>query len=155
MPDTLPYPRRMTTRSTLTGLMHEVSSRNGDWASPRDLGVARVTVTAAWLASDDPAAMLLLLAALHPKRQVETCIALATGMSFFEPMRVEAHSMSGRLPGMNFNGRSPFYFIHLYQLLRGALRTLDDTERSRLGFELAAAIRVVVPDPFTLVGPAE
>ncbi|RKH64857.1 hypothetical protein D7X55_11285 [Corallococcus sp. AB049A] len=144
----------MTTRSTLTDLMHEVSSRNGDWASPRDLGVDRVTVVAAWLSSDDPAAMLLLLAALHPKRQVETCVALATRMSFFEPMRVEAHSMSRRLPGMNFNGRSPFYFIHLYQLLRSALQVTEDTERPRLKSELAAAIRAVIPEPFTLVGPA-
>ncbi|GMU06374.1 hypothetical protein [Corallococcus caeni] len=144
----------MTTPRTLTDLMEQMPGRNRDWSLPQDLGVDRVTVTAAWLASDDPPAMLLLLAALHPKREVEKCIELATGMSFFEPMRVEAHSMSRRLPGMNVNGRSPFYFIHLFQRLRVALQMTWDTERSRLEPELAAAIRVVVPDPFTLVGPA-
>lgn len=144
----------MTTLRTLTDLMAQVSGRNRDWSLSQDLGVDRVTVTAAWLASDDPVAMLFLLAALHPKREVEKCIELATGMSFFEPMRAEAHSMSRRLPGMNFNGRSPFYFIHLYQMLRAALRVSDDAERSQLEPQLAAAIRVVVPDPFTLVRSA-
>ncbi|NPD22095.1 hypothetical protein [Corallococcus exiguus] len=145
----------MTTRRTLTDLMNEVSGRSArDWSVPQDLGCDRMTVTAAWLASDDPVAMLFLLAAVHPRREVEKCIELATEMSFFEPMRDEAHTMSRRLPGMNFNGRSPFYFIHLYQMLHSALRWMEDTERSRLEPELAAAIRVVVPDPFTLVGPA-
>ncbi|NOJ92823.1 hypothetical protein HMI51_07740 [Corallococcus coralloides] len=144
----------MTTRRTLTDLMAEVSGRARDWASPQDLGVDPMTVVAAWLASDDPVAMLFLLAAVHPRREVEKCIELATEMSFFEPMRDEAHTMSRRLPGMNFNGRSPFYFIHLYQRLRAALQWMEDTQRSQLEPELAAAIRVVVPDPFTLAGPA-
>ncbi|NOK14347.1 hypothetical protein [Corallococcus exercitus] len=150
----LPYPRHMTTRRALTDLMAEVSGRAREWSSPQDLGCDRVPVTAAWLASDDPRAMMLLLAAVHPRRHEEKCIELATEMSFFETMRYEAHMMSRRRSGMNFNGRSPFYFIHLYQLLRSAWQVTEDTERSRLGPELAAAIRVVVPDPFTLVGPA-
>ncbi|RKG89481.1 hypothetical protein D7W82_07220 [Corallococcus sp. CA049B] len=144
----------MTTRRTLTDLMAEVSGRARDWASPQDLGVDPMTVVAAWLASDDPVAMLFLLAAVHPRREVEMCIKLATEMSFFEPMRDEAHTMSRRLPGMNVNGRSPFYFIHLYQRLRAASQWMEDTQRSQLEPELAAAIRVVVPDPFTLAGPA-
>ncbi|RKG68535.1 hypothetical protein D7V80_12355 [Corallococcus sp. CA054B] len=150
----LPYPGHMTAQRTLTDLMAEVAGRARDWSLPQDLGSDRMTVTAAWLASDDPLAMLFLLAAVHPRREVEMCIKLATEMSFFEPMRNEAHSMSRRLPGMNFNGRSPFYFIALYQRLHSALRWMEGTQRSRLEPELAAAIRVVVPDPFTLVGPA-
>ncbi|WP_043321305.1 hypothetical protein [Corallococcus coralloides] len=144
----------MTTRRTLTDLMNEVAGRAHEWSSPQDLGCDRMTVMAAWLASDDPVAMLFLLAAVHPRREVEKCVELATAMSFFEPMRYQAHLMSRRLPGMNFNGRSLFYFISLYQRLRAALQAFEDTERSRLGLELATAIRVVVPDPFTLVGPA-
>jgi hypothetical protein len=134
--------------------MDEVSGRKRDWLSPQDLGFDRATVAAAWLASDDPPAMLFLLAVLHPRRHEETCVALATEMSFFEPMRVDAHSMSRRRRGMNFNGTSPFRFIRLYQLLRGALLVSEDTQRSQLEPELAAAIRVVVPDPFTLAEPA-
>ncbi|MHA7629929.1 hypothetical protein [Corallococcus sp. M7] len=145
----------MTKPRTLTDLMAEVSGRAHEWSTPQDLGCDRVTVTDAWLASDDPVAMLFLLAAVHPRREVELCIKLATEMSFFEPMRDEAHTMSRRLPGMNFNGRSPFYFIALYQRLSAALRVTEDTKRSRLEPELAAAIRVVIPDPFTLVGPSE
>ncbi|WP_224249067.1 hypothetical protein [Hyalangium gracile] len=144
----------MTTLRTLTDLMDEVHGRAREWASPQELGVDRDTVRAAWLASDDPLAMLLLLAALHPRRHEEKCIELATGMSFFRPMLLEADSMSRRRSGMNFNGASPFRFIKLWQLLRAAWRVIDDTERSRLEPQLAAAIRVVVPDPFTLVGPA-
>ncbi|RKG71922.1 hypothetical protein D7W79_30070 [Corallococcus exercitus] len=144
----------MTTRRTLTDLMAEVSPRARDWSLPQDLGVDRVTVAAAWLASDDPPAMLLLLAALHPKRAEERCFELATQMSFFEPMRIEAHVMSRWRGGMLTNGRSPFYFLSLYQRLRNALQAFEDPERSQLGSKLAAAIRVVVPDPFTPVAPA-
>ncbi|MFP2963987.1 hypothetical protein ACLEPN_41330 [Myxococcus sp. 1LA] len=95
----------MTTRRTLRDLMEAVSGRHRNWASPQDLGFDRVMVAAAWLASDDPLAMLLLLAAVHPHR------------------------------------------------LSAAWRVTEDTRWSRLEPELAAAIRVVVPDPFTLVGP--
>ncbi|MBN8232676.1 hypothetical protein JYK02_34680 [Corallococcus macrosporus] len=144
----------MTTQRTLTDLMAEVHRRAHEWASPQDLGVERPTVTAAWLTSDDPVAMLLLLAAVHPRREEAMCIELATRMSFFEPMRYEAHLMSRRRSGMNFNGRSPFYFIALYQRMRSALQPFDDTERSQLGPKLAEAIRGVVPDPFTLASPA-
>ncbi|WP_375758709.1 hypothetical protein [Corallococcus exercitus] len=144
----------MTTPRTLTDLMDEVSGRARDWSLPQDLGFDRMTGAAAWLASDDPLAMLFLLAAVHPRREEAMCIELATKMSFFEPMRDEADTMSRRRSGMNFNGRSPFYFIHLYQRLRAAWQVTEDTQRSRLGPELAAAIRVVVPDPFTLVRPA-
>lgn len=150
----MPYHRRVTTRRTLTDLMDEVSGRNRDGSSPQDLGFDRATVAAAWRASDDPLAMLLLLAALHPRREEEKCLELATELSFFEPMRVEARTMSRRRGGMHVDGRCPFYFSQLYQRLRAALRAIEDTERSRLEPELAAAIRVVVPDPFTLVGPA-
>lgn len=145
----------MTTRRTLTDLMDEVSRRNRDWSLPQDLGFDRATVAAAWRASEDPLAMLLLLAALHPRRDEEKCLELATEMSFFEPMRVQAHTMS-RLSGggVNFNGPCPFYFIRLYMRLRTALPWIEDTERSRLEPELAVAIRAVVHDPFTLVGPA-
>ncbi|MBN9686410.1 MULTISPECIES: hypothetical protein [unclassified Corallococcus] len=139
---------------TLTDLMAEVAGRAHEWSTPQDLGCDRVTVAAAWLASDDPVAMLFLLAAVHPRREVEMCIKLATEMSFFEPMRDEAHTMSRRLPGMNFNGRSPFYFMALYQRLSAALQWIEDTERAQLEHKLATAIRVVVPDPFTFGGPA-
>ncbi|MCP3138364.1 hypothetical protein [Pyxidicoccus xibeiensis] len=144
----------MTTRRTLTDLMDEVAGRNRDWSSPQDLGSDRATVSGAWLASDDPLAMLLLLAALHPRRAEEKCLELATALSFFEPMRVTAHTMSRNRGGMYVNGSLPFYFVRLYQRLRVAFRTVEDTRRSRLEPELAAAIRVVVHDPFTLVGPA-
>ena len=145
----------MTTRRTLTDLMDEVSVRNRDWSSQQDLGIDRATVAAAWQESDDPRAMLLLLAALHPRRDKEKCLELATQMSFFEPMRVAAHTMSRlRDGGMVFNGQSPFYFIQLFRRLRTALQWVEDTERSRLEPRLAAAIRVVVHDPFTLAGPA-
>jgi hypothetical protein len=114
-------------RRTLTDLMDEVSGRNRDGSSPQDLGFDRVTVAAAWLASDNPLAMLLLLAALHSRREEEKCLALATELSFFEPMRVEARTMSRRRGGMHVDGRCPFYFIQLYQGLRAALRVIEDT----------------------------
>ncbi|WP_224371711.1 hypothetical protein [Hyalangium versicolor] len=149
------YHRRVTTQRTLTDLMAEVSGRRiPGWGSPQDLGFDRATVTAAWLASDDPLAMLLLLAALYPRREEEKCVELVTEMSFFRPMWLEADSMSRRRSGMNFNGTTPFRFIRLYHLLQRDLQVIEDSERSRLEPKLGAAIRVVVPDPFTLVGPA-
>jgi hypothetical protein len=145
----------MTTRRTLTDLMAEVSGRGRDGSLPQDLGLDRATVAAAWLASDDPLAMLLLLGKLHPQREEEKCFELATELSFFEPMRVQAHRMSGlRGGGHNYNGPSLFRFMRLFGLLSTTLRWMEATERSRLEPELVAAIRVVVHDPFTLVGPA-
>ncbi|AKF85196.1 hypothetical protein SAMN05443572_113125 [Myxococcus fulvus] len=135
--------------------MAEVSSRARDWASVQELGVERETVVAAWRASDDPVAMLFLLAALHPGREKEKCLELATALSFFEPMRVLARTIerwsSGAFPT---NGQSPFYFMRLYQRLRSAFPWVEDTRLAQLQPELAAAIRAVFPDPYTLVGPA-
>ncbi len=150
----MPYHRRVTTRCTLTDLMDQVSGRNPDWSLPQDLDADPATVAAAWLAGDDPLAMLLLLAALHPRREEEKCLELATELSFFEPMRVEARRMSRLRGGMHVDGRCPFYFSQLHQRLRAALRAIEGAERSRIEPELATAIRVVVHDPFTLVGPA-
>ncbi|RKH55633.1 hypothetical protein [Corallococcus aberystwythensis] len=143
----------MTPPRTLTDMMAEVHSRARDWSLRQDLGFEPAAVGAAWMASDDPVAMLLLLAALHPKRDVEKCFELATAMSFFEPMRAHAHTMNGCRPGMNFNGTSLFYFIRLYTRLRSALQVFEGAERSELDSKLAAAIRAVVPDPFTLARP--
>ncbi|QSQ26447.1 hypothetical protein JY651_16605 [Pyxidicoccus parkwayensis] len=44
--------------------------------------------------------------------------------------------------------------MRLYQRLRVAFRWVEDTNLSQLEPKLAAAIRGVVHDPFTLVGPA-
>ena len=145
----------MSAGRTLTDLMAEVSSRARDWASVQELGFERETVVAAWLASDDPVAMLLLLAALHPKREVQKCLELATALSFFEPMRVLAHTIRRWSSGaVATNGQSPFYFMRLHQRLRSAFPWVEDTRLARLQPELAAAIRAVFPDPYTLAGPA-
>ncbi|PCC68759.1 hypothetical protein SAMN02745121_07456 [Nannocystis exedens] len=61
--------------------------------------------------------------------------------------------MSYRRAGMHVDSRCPFRFLHLWQRRRVAFVRSEDTERSRLEPELAAAIRVIVHDPFTLVGP--
>ncbi|WP_223752061.1 hypothetical protein ACJ2CR_17285 [Myxococcus faecalis] len=151
----IPYRRRMTPGRTLTDLMAEVSSRARDWGSVQELGVAPETVVAAWLESDDPVAMLHLLVALHPQREKEKCLELATALSFFEPMRELAHVIrrwsSGAVPT---NGQSPFYFMRLFQRLNSSFRWMEETTRSDLEPKLVAAIRAAFPDPYTLDGPA-
>ncbi|NTX01953.1 hypothetical protein [Myxococcus sp. CA040A] len=134
--------------------MAEVSGRARDWASAQELGFERGTVAAAWPESDDPLAMLLLLAALHPRREEERCLEVATALSFFEPMRVQAHTMRRWRSSIPTNGQSPFYVMRLYQLLRAAFPWVKDTKRSRLDPELAPGIRAVIEDPYTLVAPA-
>ncbi len=145
----------MVTRRTLTELMAEVSSRARDWGEVQALGVERGAVVAAWLESDDPVAMLHLLVALHPQREKEKCLELATALSFFEPMRELAHVIrrwsSGAVPT---NGQSPFYFMRLFQRLSSSFRWMEETTRSELEPKLVAAIRSAFPDPYTLVGPA-
>ncbi|MCK8500110.1 hypothetical protein [Myxococcus fulvus] len=145
----------MVTRRTLTELMAEVSSRARDWGEVQALGVERGAVVAAWLESDDPVAMLHLLVALHPQREKEKCLELATALSFFEPMRELAHVIrrwsSGAVPT---NGQSPFYFMRLFQRLSSSFRWMEETTRSELEPKLVAANRSAFPDPYTLVGPA-
>ncbi|WP_426747641.1 hypothetical protein VZQ01_09680 [Myxococcus faecalis] len=144
----------MTPGRTLTDLMAEVSSRARDWGSVQELGVAPETVVAAWRASDDPVAMLHLLVALHPKRETEKCLELATALSFFEPMGDLAHTIRRWSSGIPTNGQSPFYFMRLFQRLSTSFRWMDATTRSDLEPKLVAAIRAAFPDPYTLAGPA-
>lgn len=130
--------------------MEALRCRGGWWASPQDPGADRATVTAAWVASEDPFAMLLLLAALHPQKNEPVCDALVASMSFFAPMRDEAAKQARCRPGMNYNGPDRFRFRHLAMRIRQSLSELDAAERRSIEPKLSAAIRTVVRDPYAL-----
>lgn len=111
---------------------------------------ARKRMTAAWAVSDDPFAMLLFLAVIHPPRNVPVCDALVRGMSFYPPMRRVAALQAKARPGMNYNGTSRFTFIYLAQRARQSLQETPPEERVAVAASLASAIREVVPDPYAL-----
>lgn len=111
---------------------------------------ARERMTAAWAVSDDPFAMLLFLAVIHTPRNVPMCDALGQRMSFYPPMRRVVELQAQARPGMNYNGTSRFTFIYLAQRVRQSLRETPPHERVTVAASLAAAIREVVPDPYTL-----
>lgn len=140
------------TRTTLSQLMEDVRQRGGPWSCAQDPGADRGIVTDAWLASEDPFAMLLLLAALHPQRNEPVCDALVESMSFFPPMRREGEKQALSRPGMNYNGPDRFRFLHLAQRIRHAASELKAAERSTVEPQLSAAIRAVVRDPYALAG---
>jgi hypothetical protein len=140
----------MTPPPSLRDLMEGLRQRGGDWSTAQEPGADRATVTRAWLASDDAFAMLLLLAALHPDRNVPVCDALVANMSFFSPMREEGERQARCRPGMNYNGPSRFQFLHLAQRLRNALFEMDEPDRAAVEPRLSAALRVVVVDPYVV-----
>ncbi len=138
------------TQSTLSALMEDVRRRGGPWSVPQDLGVDPLDVTAAWLASADPFAMLLLLAAIHPHHNEPVCEALVASMSFFRPMKREGEKQASSRGGMNYNGPDRFRFTHLAQRIRNGVSELSAADRSRVEPQLSAAIRAMVPDPHSL-----
>lgn len=140
------------TRDTLSRLMEDLRQRGGPWSCAQDPGADRESLTAAWLASEDPFAMLLLLAAVHPQRNEPVCDALVASMSFFAPMRQEGEKLARCRPGMSYNGPDRFRFLHLAQRIRGALSEMKRVERSAVEPQLSAAIRTVVRDPHALAG---
>lgn len=131
-------------------MMEALRQRGGPWSSAQDLGADRASVTAAWRASEDPFAMLLLLAAIHPHPNEPVCLALVAAMSFFSPMRREGETQAQSLAGMNYNGPDRARFLHLAQRIRGALSETPAAERSTVAQALSAAIRAVVGDPYAL-----
>ena len=140
----------MATRA-LSELMERVRARGEPWSEPHDLRAERADVVAAWDASEDPFAMLLLLAALHPGRHERACEALVARMASFPPMRREAERQEKARPGMTYNGPDRFRFLHVAQRVRFGLSELSPEERRSTEARLADAIRVVVADPFSLL----
>lgn len=134
----------------LTTIVDALRERGGSWALPQTPPADRATVIAAWATSDDPFAMLLLLAALHPKQNVPVCDALVASMAFHPAMQAEAAKQARARPGMNYNGPDRFRFRHLAMIVRQLRSGLADADRSRVDGELSAAIRGVVADPYVL-----
>lgn len=136
--------------TSLSELIERVRLREGSWSSVQDLDAEPAAVVSAWMDSDDPFAMLLLFAAIHPHHDEPVCDALVASMSFFEPMRRVQRTQAHARGGMNYNGPDPFRFLYLAQRMRGALSALSPAERLALESRLAASIRAVVPNPHAL-----
>lgn len=116
----------------------------GDWPIREE---DSAFLSAAWVVSDDPFAMMLLLAALYPKRIEPRCEAMVAALSFWPPMTRLAEMQAVSRPGMNYNGPDNFMFVRLAQRVRGGLRELSQQERMLLSNRLAQAMRVVVSNP--------
>lgn len=134
----------------LSELMEGVRRRGDLWSSAQDIGAEPAAVTSAWLQSNDPFAMLLLLAAIHPHHNEPVCDALVSSMCFFAPMRQEQEKQARSRPGMNYNGPDRFRFLHLAQRIRNALSGMTPAARVEIEPRLTAAIRAVVSNPFVL-----
>jgi hypothetical protein len=137
---------------SLSTIMERVRQQGRPWSSPQELGVDRTAVMAAWMASDDPFAMLLLLGAIYPDRHEPACEALVASMSFFSPMQREGEKQT--LSRGTYNGPNRFRFVHVAQRVRQGLAEVPEPERSRVALALSDAIRSVVSDPHALAAGA-
>ena len=136
---------------SLSVLMDDLRRRgSGSWSSVQRPDAPPAVLAAAWASSDDPVAMLLLLAALHPHRDLAVCGALVTAMSFFPPMREEAEKQARSRAGMHYDGPARFRFLHLAQRMRTTLADLTGAERSAVAAPLCDAMRKVVDDPYAV-----
>ncbi len=100
---------------------------------------------AAWVVSNDPFSMLVLLQAIHGGRDVVTCEALAESMAFAPPLAQVRELQAKRQPGMHSDGGSPHTFIYLAQRVRRYLQDTPSVDQPLLAVRLADAIRSVVP----------
>ena len=103
-------------------------------------------IRAAWLASDDPTAMLLLLALVHPSRNEEVCCQLTSAMASEPSFAKLAREQEEWQTGKRFNGQSPFYFLQLARRTVHYIRGESADKQRRL----AEVLRGVVPDPYRL-----
>ena len=133
--------------------MEAVRRRGDSWSREQDIGADRASVTAAWGMSNDPFAMLLLLAAIHPHHDEPVCAALVTSMAFFPPMHEEAEKQAVSHAGMNTSGPDRVRLLHLAQRIRGGLERLNAAERAPVEARLSDAMRVVVRSPHELARP--
>jgi len=135
----------------LTELMDTLRRAGGSWDVPQVLELDAAALAAAWCASDDPVAMLFLLAALHPGHQVKACDALVACLSSWPPMAHLAEQQARARPGMNYNGPDLFRLLALAQRARGGrAREPLTPEQAR---RLSDAIREVAPDPRSIPQP--
>ncbi len=131
----------MPTRSTLTEL---VATEDGSFPRVRELVATREQLEDAWATSDDPFAMLLLLAWFHPERDaVELVSAVTRAMAFHPPMAEELERQAASLPGMNYNGPAR----HAVRFLAQRVRHAPEAVRPAL----ADAVRSVVASPYNSV----
>lgn len=132
-------------------MMEAVRARGGAWSSPQDVGATPEGVRAAWAASEDPFAMLLLLAALAPAHDEARCEALVAGMAWHPALARERERQGMARPGMTYNGPDRFRFLHLAQQVRGALRGEEEPARAATARAWCRTIRAVLPDPYVVV----
>jgi hypothetical protein len=136
----------------LTELMAVVRARGAPWTEPQVIEADHDTLRAAWRVSNDPHAMVLLLAALYPARdQLRTrCTTLVETLSFYPPVARLAERQAGSQPGMNYNGPARSTFLALASHVAVPLAELPAADRAEFSRRLCVALREEIDDPFDL-----